>query len=379
MEYLDVNILRGHNKIGENLIEVFDGITKILLECGISINPTEETKKIEIEVLNKYYDAILITHYHCDHSGLLKEKLNTKHIYMGEDTYRVLNYCKAIHEENKNKIKFMKTEEIFYINSISIKPYLCDHSAYDSYMLEISKQNETILYTGDFRSNGRKSFLSLLNKLPQNIDLLITEHTNQCYKNETEQQLEKAAVNIMKNYKRVFLLQSTLNIDRLVSFYRASKLVNKKFIMNKASSEISSFYLHIPSPIKFNDCYTYLEDNYETNEYKKIKAKFKTKLLSRKMIAGEEEYVMQINSRMINYLKKLDNIKSLKNSVLIYSMWYGYKDDMKDFLDEIRNIGIDIVDLHVSGHADVSTINMLIKWVKPKKILIVHSEINNIK
>lgn len=378
MEYLNVNILRGHNKIGENLIEVFDGATEILLECGISLDPTEESKKIEIEVLNKYYDAILITHYHCDHSGLLKEKLNTKHIYMGEDTYRVLNFCKAIHEENKNKIKFMKTEETFYINSISIKPYLCDHSAYDSYMLEINKENETILYTGDFRSNGRKSFSALLNKLPQNIDLLITEHTNQSYKNETEQQLEIAAANIMKNYKRVFLLQSTLNIDRLVSFYRASKKSNKKFIMSKASSEVSSFYSHIPSPIKFSDCYTYLEDTYEINEYKKIKEMFKNKLLPRKMISAEKEYVMQINTRMINYLKKLDNLQSLKNSVLIYSMWNGYKDNMRDFLDEIKNIGIEIIDLHVSGHADDLTINRLIKCVKPKEVKIVHSEINKI-
>lgn len=379
MKFLNVNILRGCNKIGENLIEVSDGITTILLECGISLNPTEKTKKIEKEVIKKSYDAIFITHYHVDHSGLLKEIINAKYIYMGEDTYKVLDYCKGIHEKNKNKIRFIKNKEIFCINSLSIKSYLCDHSAYDSYMLEISKESEMILYTGDFRSNGRKNFSILLEELPQNIDLLITEHTNLCYKNQTEKQLEKIAVNIMKNYNRVFLLQSTLNIDRLVSFYRASKQTNKKFIMSKTTSEISSFFSHIPSPIKFRDCYTYIQNNYKTNEYQNIKISFKTKLLSRKSIAYEKEYVMQINSRMSNYLKKLDKIKPLKDSVLIYSMWDGYKEDMKDFLEEIKKLGIDIVDLHVSGHADVFTINRLIEWVKPHEVLIVHSEIINVK
>ena len=46
MNNLNVNVLRGLNKIGENLIEVTCDNTCILLEYGISLESTLESKKI---------------------------------------------------------------------------------------------------------------------------------------------------------------------------------------------------------------------------------------------------------------------------------------------------------------------------------------------
>ena len=84
MKYLTVNILRGKNQIGENLIEISDKDTKILLECGIALNPTEKTASIEQKITEIEYDAVIITHYHHDHSALLKIPLKTKIIFMGK-------------------------------------------------------------------------------------------------------------------------------------------------------------------------------------------------------------------------------------------------------------------------------------------------------
>ena len=158
MKRLKVNILRGKDKIGENLIEVSDGKTKILLECGVALEPTEKSKLIETQVLNTEYDAIIITHYHADHSALLKTHLKTKKIFISKGAFNVLEYCNAISEENKKRIEFLKDQKTFSIGEITCKPYLCDHSAFDSYMIEIKKDGENVLYTGDFRSNGRKKY-----------------------------------------------------------------------------------------------------------------------------------------------------------------------------------------------------------------------------
>ena len=83
---------------------------------------------------------------------------------------------------------------------------------------------------------------------------------------------------------------------------------------------------------------------------------------------------MQINAGMLGYLKKINEIESLKNNVLIYSMWQGYKAEMQEFLDGVKEMGVNTVNLHVSGHADLLAIEQIIKKTNPKKIEFVHTK-----
>ncbi|MBE5750074.1 MAG: hypothetical protein E7346_04320 [Clostridiales bacterium] len=374
MKKLKVNILRGKDNIGENLIEVTGKKTKILLECGVALEPTEKSKRIETQVLNTEYDAIIITHYHADHSDLLKNPLKAEKIYISNGALKILEYCKGICEENKQKIETLSDQQAFSVGEVVCKPYLCDHSAYDSYMIEISKGRENLLYTGDFRSNGRKNFDFLLKKLPKKVDLLITEATTPILKNQTEKELEEKAVEIFSKHDKVFILQSTLNIDRTVSFYRASKRTDRPFIMGLSSADICSNIKNIPNPISFNDCFTYFNRSATDDLYAKAKGTYKTKLLGRGQIAKLDKFTMQINASMLDYLNKLNKSVRLKNSVLVYSMWQGYKAEMQEFLDGVNEMGVNTVDLHVSGHADLQAIEQIIKKTNPKKIELVHTK-----
>ena len=67
---------------------------------------------------------------------------------------------------------------------------------------------------------------------------------------------------------------------------------------------------------------------------------------------------------------------AFSGGLLVYSFWNGYKetDNMKEFLGECEKLGLKIVTLHTSGHADAETIKDLIGKTKPKKILPVHTE-----
>lgn len=374
MKKLKVNILRGKDNIGENIIEVTGKKTKILLECGVALEPTEKSKRIETQVLNTEYDAIIITHYHADHSDLLKNPLKAEKIYIGNGALKILEYCKGICEENKQKIETLSDQQAFSVGEVVCKPYLCDHSAYDSYMIEISKGRENLLYTGDFRSNGRKNFDFLLKKLPKKVDLLITEATTPILKNQTEKELEEKAVEIYSKHDKVFILQSTLNIDRTVSFYRASKRTDRPFIMGLSSADICSNIKNIPNPISFNDCFTYFNRSATDDLYAKAKGTYQTKLLGRGQIAKLDKFTMQINASMLDYLNKLNKSVRLKNSVLVYSMWQGYKAEMQEFLDGVNKMGVNTIDLHVSGHADLQAIEQIIKKTNPKKIELVHTK-----
>lgn len=373
MKNFTVNILRGKNKIGENLIEVTNGNVKILLECGIALNPTKETIEMENKVVNTEYDAIIITHCHADHCALLKRPLLAKQIYMGFSTKRILNCRGLINEENKPKIIEFKSEEKFYVDDIECVPFLCDHSAYDSYMVELRYNGENILYSGDFRSNGRKNFKSLLNKLPKKVNLLISEATNPLDNTLTERDIEEKAVKLFVKYDKVFVLQSSLNIDRLVTFYKASKRTDKIFVMSQSISNVALQLKNIPNPLTYNDCYSYIKKKVGKEKYSKVKSIYNNKLLARNQIATKK-FVMQISSDMLNYLNEMNKIEELENSILIYSMWQGYKQEMIEFLNGVNKLGVKVVDLHVSGHANIETIKKLIEKTNPEKVEFIHTE-----
>ena len=378
MERLKLNVLRGENKIGENLIEITDEKTNILLECGIPLEETAETKILNEKVLSNNYNAIIISHSHIDHAGLLKTDLVADKIYMGKDTFSILSLSNMISENNKDKVITFTPNSPFNVGDIEITPYLCDHSAFDSYMLLISSNTDKILYTGDYRSSGRKNFDRLLSRLPQNIDYLITEGTNlnRPSNQMTEEKLEETATNLIKKYKHVFVLQSVTNVDRAVSFYKATLRNGKKYIINLPMAKHYKTFKNIPDT-SYKNCFTYLAKGIDDKgEHDEIISLFGKKILSKKDIVKSDGFTMQIQANMSNYLLKLkEEGFNFDSSVFVYSMWNGYKETFaKEIIETFEKLGVKTVDLHVSGHADKETIDKLINAVFPKKVIYIHQE-----
>ena len=376
MKKLRVHILRGKNKVGENLIEITDGDKKLLLEYGTPLMPTKEAIAIEGKVLDTFYDAIIITHCHADHCGLLRVGTKTNVVCMGAATYKILSYCNGLHQETGNKLRFLKNEESFWIGKIKITPYLCDHSAYDSYMILIEKEEERILYTGDFRGNGRKNFPAFLKRLPNKVDLLITEGTNLTENKNccAEKELEEQALEMFSSTSKIFVLQSTLNIDRTVTFYRASKRTRRRFIQTLSSADICCALKNIPNPLEYNDCYTYLNRGVGNERYEQVRNRYGKKLLSKNQIAKMDDFVMQVSGSFLSYFNELSKLCDLSGSIFVYSLWEGYKKDMQNTLEKIEKMGIEIINLHTSGHADVHTLKALQERVNPQETVFVHRE-----
>lgn len=376
---MKVTVLRGRERVGENLIEVTDGKTKILLECGVALTPTPEGNLAEKQVTQTHYDGVIITHHHLDHSGLLRYPICAKAIYMGKITRDILLQDGGICQENRDKIRILQSETPFFIGAIEIIPHLCDHSAMDSYMLELNA-DERILYTGDFRSSGRKSFFALLKRLPTNIDLLITEGTNlgRGYLAETECTVEEKTVELCKKAKKVFVLQSRLNVDRTVTFYRAAKRSKRSFLQTLSSSAVCELTENIPNPITFSDCYTYLSVGESEEKHEQIFARYGKKLLSKYQIARKRNIIMQVHSGMLGYFRELSKLCDLSGSLLVYSLWNGYEPKMREFLEGVSALGVEVVRLHASGHADEKAINLLRKRVNAKREILVHCDIEGI-
>jgi ribonuclease J len=95
-----------------------------------------------------------------------------------------------------------------------------------------------------------------------------------------------------------------------------------------------------------------------------------------KTAISKEKFLMCIRPSMRNYLSKLYEICSFEDGILFYGMWKGYleQEDMKEFVDFMKSMGVKLHILHTSGHADEMTVENLIKDISPKTIIPVHTE-----
>lgn len=236
------------------------------------------------------------------------------------------------------------------------------------------------MYTGDFRFHGRKDKKKLLSALPKSVDVLIHEGTN-LGKNSctiTESELEERAVEIMKfTDGPVFVLQSGSNIDRLVSIYRASKRSGRIMYMDNYVSLIAATVGgRVPRPDVFDDVVAFTPHRI-CGKRKDLFLEIKNKKGSDAIANGAKRFTMLCRPTMLTFLKKLISTAHISGATLIYSMWKGYKelDYMSEFLNEMQAIGINIINLHTSGHASAEDIELLKQTVKAKQIVCMHTEI----
>lgn len=374
---LEFGILRGRDKIGENLIEMTSGETRVLVELGKALDGGEELDDMEKKVLSTKYDAVIVSHYHADHAGLIGQKRDCP-VFVGAGARRILDTMSAYDGRTLgDNIKTYRDGQPMWVGNIKITPYLCDHSAYDSYMLLFEAGGRSVLYTGDFRFHGRKNGEKLLEKLPKHVDTLITEGTNvgadkPCF---SERELEMHAVELMKSTdKPIFVLQSASNIDRIVSFYRAAKRVGRVFYEDVYTAYIAAAAGgSIPRPDFFKDVYAFTPRRV-TGRRREMLLEIKNRRGMARIAKGEP-YVMLVRPSMADYLKKLAQRADISGGILIYSMWSGYREQpsVKQFSDTARELGLTEHTLHTSGHASAEDIEKLKQHVHADETVIVHT------
>lgn len=372
---MNIKIHRGQNQIGGSIIEISTEHTRVILDIGIELDENKEIEVPQIEGLfcgNPDCDAVLITHYHSDHIGLVDYLLPTIPVYMGNQAYKVM---KAAYDYRDIEVNFnpnlLEDGNTIQIKDIRITPILCDHSAFDSYMLLIEHNGETTLYTGDFRANGRMDFNKLLDKIPC-VDNLIIEGTTlsreYSIENIEEEKLEEIAVEYLNKHSGcAFIMMSAMNIDRVITAKNIAKRTNRVFLEDIYTADITTSI-----GMSTDDVRVFMTGG--DKQYEMLQKYSDVKIGKNEI--SKTPFLMCIRSSMKNYLAKLNELVSFENGVLFYGMWKGYleKPETREFIEFMENKGVKTHILHTSGHADSMTIDKLIKRVKPKRIIPVHTE-----
>lgn len=262
-----------------------------------------------------------------------------------------------------------------------------DHSAFDAAAFEIMAEGKTILYSGDFRGHGRKAvcldyFISGASK---QADILLIEGTMFGRPDEkiiSESELEDAIIGEIDIQKGPVLFQSSgQNIDRLVTFFRVSQRLKRKFIVDVYTAnvlyELHRLGNHLPYPSKE---YTNIKVFYPYRLTQKIfniigeeyARRFSLFHISKEELHDKQnDILMAVRPSMSRDIELCD----LQGGLFIYSMWQGYRNSkyQEDFEQSLVLKGFDRVALHTSGHAAPSDINKLISGLDPKKIIPIHT------
>lgn len=376
---MEVRIIKGTNQIGGCITEITSDESKIVIDFGNDLDDTKEPLELDGLTFGKSrYNAVFITHSHIDHIGLIGKINEDIPIYVEENSLKIYNITCDFCGEDKitRKINTFKMHDKIQINDIKVIPYRVDHSSYNSCMFVIECDNKKILHTGDFRLHGRKKYETLDNfKQIGKVDLLITEGTSlsrNILEYNTEEELEKEALEYMKKYDQVFIMHSSTNVDRTISFIRSALKTGKNYVLDLFTYSLSKV-INLNIKVDYKRIFVWKPLRY----FSKDEA-FKNKYMNfdNSLLFGKK-YAMNVKVSMLDDIRKLKEKGLITNACLIYSMWSGYieKDEkFKKIIEEIGDMGIDFKELHTSGHADITSMKRLNQIVNPDKTIIIHTE-----
>lgn len=365
-------IHRGTHQIGGIAAEIATETTRILIDMGdeLSLDPGFVSAPLHIPGVtdaNGRCDAVLFTHYHGDHTGQMLRIRPDIPLYAGALAKDIMRLSSA-HSWKKDEVLCKRIETIrtfsagmpFLIGDIQITPFGIDHSAVDSYLFLIEADGKCILYTGDFRLHGvrGKTMDKILDRRIGKVDAIITEGTTVSRtdgKTVTEWELQARVRNYLQQYKYVFVLCATSNLDRIFALARAVPRGKycicddyQKMLVETVSkhwSGISSFY-EMPKLLSFK--------HHPPARFAEL---------------GGLMFV-RANSKFGAIICQYDPAQS----ILLYSMWDGYRTKPGSTIPDFLALTDTWETLHTSGHASPEDLRHVIEKADPQLVIPMHTD-----
>jgi ribonuclease J len=394
---MKIIIHRGSNQIGGCITEIATANKRILIDLGQNLpdnmgNVEDSLANPQaVTALTKGVDAVFYTHYHGDHVGLFPYVPDAVPQYIGAIAKQI-TICKhkilsripfgkehakhALSQLEKMKT-FVPKQKITDIEGFVVTPFFVSHSACDASMFLIEAEGKRILHTGDFRDHGYlgKKLLQMIEKyvLKEKVDILISEGTMLSRLNEPvlhEKELRNQVISIMKQYKNVFVMCSSTDLERLATFHNANMVFKKRpFVCDGYQKDVLAIFTKTAgtksSLFYFDNPYSFSSDNKKLINWMK-----------------EQGFCMLVratnkfNHLLDTLLPQLDR----KKTILIYSLWKQYinpdnkKHVKENYLQFIERFPA-VEKIHTSGHASAEALAKVCNLVNPFMAVIpIHSE-----
>lgn len=388
---MTITIHRGINQIGGCITEIASASgTKILIDLGHNLPEGDNVaydkydNNANLDELLDEVKAVFYTHPHGDHVGF-EVQVAKRGIpqYIGETSkaLMLLLKCHMAYSGNPQLLEEQEAFEKFHTfrvketvkieNTIRVTPYFVSHSAPDAYMFAIECDGRRILHTGDFRDHGYRgkgliptTQTYITRKLT---DVLITEGTmlnRDDSRLMSERELKDKAVKMMDGYQGVFVMCSSMDADRIASFYQAAMARGMMFVVDGYQWKVMETIEN--SLGEKSGLYLFPRRRYFAKHMEELRA-----------AAKENGFVMMVrnNNRIRTFIDTIYPELNPQHTLFIYSQFQGYilKEHpafQQKTYDFVHSHDWHIEYLHTSGHASREALAAVCTKVNPRLAII---------
>ncbi len=408
---VELTVHRGTHEVGGSCVEIRSGESRIILDVGMPLfasnrDPldtfalgrmsTEELRGEGIlpNIEGVFTDgsapnAILLSHAHLDHTGLLKHTPTSVPVYASSGTSKMMLagalFARQV-ELPRDRFQSITPGQPLTIGDFTVTGFSVDHSIYGCLALMIEADGQRLLYSGDLRSHGRKPGMERqLVEVCQGkrIDVLMMEGTHFGFpdgNSQTEYELEGEIERLVRECSSLVLASfSPQHIDRLVAFIRTTQRTNRTFVadvytaflMHLLKNEISLPQPEVGGPVRVYFPKV-LEQSAKRKGISKQLERFRPAEIEMKEIRNSpEEFLMVFRASM------LDDFDGdfPTGTTCLYSRWHGYltNADWKVTTERLVEAQGTLHEVHTSGHMHSADIVRFVNQINPRMIVPIHT------
>lgn len=381
--------LGGLDEIGKNMTAFEYANEIILVDCGMAF-PDDDMPGVDLVINDISYleknakkvKAVFLTHGHEDHIGGLPYFLKNINVPVYGTRLTIALVEHKLKEHNMlSKVKLVNVragQTITDCEYFKVEFIRTNHSIADSVALAITTSLGTIIHMGDFKIDttpivGEMIDLTRLGELGnQGVLALMSDSTNveRAGYAMSEKSVGVKFEEIFANCKkRIIVATFASNVHRVQQIINAAAANGRKVAVSGRSMEniveISLLlgYMKVPSGVLIN------LDNIHKYPPEKVVI----------ITTGSQGEPMSALTRMA--FSDHRKVEMTKNDLVIISATPipGNEKTVAAVINELFKIGVEVIysslaDVHVSGHACIEELKLILSLVHPKYFIPVHGE-----
>lgn len=404
-----LTVYRGTREIGGTCIEVSSGNTRLILDVGLPLvdvnrDPFDSLKALRSTreeliadgtippIPGLFIDdalppaAILLSHAHLDHVGLLHHTRPEIPIHATRGTSKMMLAGAVFASRpslDRSRHIPVSPGISFQVGGITVTPFAVDHSTFGCLAFLLEAEGKRLLYSGDLRRHGRKPGMmrTLVEQIvPRNIDVLLMEGTHSGGEKEqglSEFDLEERVVALVRSAPALVLAAfSPQDVDRLVTLYRAAQRTNRTFVADAYAAFVLHLVQHearIPPPKRDKGIRIYHNASFRRRSIESLTRLFEPDRIELDEVLTDPDRHLMVFRPSMTALDFGGHIPS--RSRVIFSCWKGYlaNPDWVELQKQVADANGDFVPAHASGHIYLADLIKLVGDLDPKVVIPIHT------